>query len=76
MNIKFIKKYYEKHDGRPISFWCAGEGFTFEITYDEKEDVSIFEEELRLNLENQLSGYFGFERDDAIQRKKETEGKK
>lgn len=60
MNIKFIRKYYERNDGRPISFWCAGTGFTFEITYDDDfEDVDVFEKELKLNLDNQLSEEYG-----------------
>ncbi len=64
MKIEFVRKYSEKNDGRLISFWDAGTGFTFEITYDEKkEDVNIFEEELRLNLENQLNNYWGFVKD-------------
>ena len=64
MEIKFIKKYEEDNDGRLISFWGARTGFTFEITYDEKkENVNIFEKELRLNLENQLSKYMDFVQD-------------
>ncbi len=74
MEIKFIKKYEEDNDGRFISFWCARTGFTFEIIYDDKtENVEIFEEELRLNLVNQLSGYFGFEKD-KTQPTKERKG--
>jgi len=66
MNIKFIGKNIESGEEGYISFWGDRTKFSFEITWNEKtEDALIFEKELGLNLENQLSDYFGFERDDA-----------
>ena len=62
MNIKFLERHNEvSTDGR-ISFWSPEVKFSFEITWDEeKEDISLFENELKLNLENQLSvKYFNF----------------
>ncbi len=57
MKIEFIgKNDEEEKPTRYISFWGGRVKFNFEITWNEKtEDVIIFEKELKLNLENQLS---------------------
>ena len=56
MNLKFIKKVREDgiQKGR-ISFWSfPKERYDFVITYEDYEDVNIFEKELKLNLMWQL----------------------
>ncbi len=55
MNIRFLGKYNEAIRGEFVSFWSGIEiRYDFEITYEDNEDVELFEEELKLNLENQL----------------------
>ena len=55
MDIRFIRIHYHDEEGRYISFWSGKEiRYDFEITYEDNENVELFENELKLNLENQL----------------------
>ena len=52
MNIRFLEKLNEEETEKGyISFWSGGRiKYSFEIIYEDNEDVELFENELKLNL--------------------------
>lgn len=54
MNLKYVGKY-EGENLSPLSFWCEPTRYDFDLSWDEGEDVDIFEKEFKLNCKKQLS---------------------
>ncbi len=53
MNLRYLGKY-EGEDLKPMSFWMEPTRYDFEISYEDDENIELYEREFKLNCENQL----------------------